>query len=441
MTAQVNIFDLAAAALASTISASIPIRNIASSYSDDNSTGTPSNNSQDQNEVHQPFQQTKELLSNSENILLGSSGSPEVSVSSSSPTAVDGISRSSPNEKYKMNTRKKKDGTLVTDADGAAQQIIVDSLRAISKDICIVGEESKEDERGDASDNLIRNENGQYNHKLDCTYEEILNTARKEIQLRRNFMEENNKEKKIESAQHEKVECARVSVYIDPLDGTKNFAKGKYDAVTTLVAIVVDNTPVFGVICKPFGKKGEPSLNNSRCFAGYGGILLNGAFVAGGGHCTIFQSPQPTTKDSTSESPLEQVTKRSLPRAVISRSRAGGLVGECLNACHNIGILDKDPVFVDGAGEKSLRLINGTLNETLWFFPHPGTSLWDVAALDAILLSVGGKLTDKNGQRLDYTKKCRLNASNLNGIIASNDANVYDECMRIYRDIVKDNGN
>jgi len=42
-----------------------------------------------------------------------------------------------------QNVRTKLDGTVVTDADGAAQRIIVAALRHVSPDVRIVGEESR----------------------------------------------------------------------------------------------------------------------------------------------------------------------------------------------------------------------------------------------------------------------------------------------------------
>ena len=395
MTNTVNLFDLAAATLASTISATIPIRNIASVISNQNNA-------------------TKKALSEQKN-----------AEGSSSPTSVDDIplkqlSKDCQSSGVTIDSRKKNDGTLVTVADGAAQQIIVDALLEISKNISIIGEESYEDERGDASDSLIQNKNGKNNYELDCTYEEIFESARREIQQRRESMEEKEIIQTLETENLEEVLCSRVIVYIDPLDGTTSFMKGNYDAVSILVAIVVDNNPVFGVICKPFGKKGEPSVQNSGCFACYGGILLEGAYVAGGDRCNVFH------RQEDIEAPL--------PRAVISKSRAGGVVGKCLDTLSIMGLLEKDPVLVDGAGEKALRLVHGKQDEALWFFPKPGTWLWDVAALDAILLSVGGKLTDKNGKRLDYTNKNRLNACNYAGIVASTDAEIHETCIRIYKE-------
>lgn len=43
-----------------------------------------------------------------------------------------------------------------------------------------------------------------------------------------------------------------MCVLIDPLDGTKPFVEGKLSAVTTLIMLCVDSTPVIGVIAQAF---------------------------------------------------------------------------------------------------------------------------------------------------------------------------------------------
>ena len=46
-------------------------------------------------------------------------------------------------------------------------------------------------------------------------------------------------------------------MYVDPLDGTRNFIKGALDKVTTLIGLTYNGRPVAGIISRPFQKKGE----------------------------------------------------------------------------------------------------------------------------------------------------------------------------------------
>jgi len=273
------------------------------------------------------------------------------------------------------------------------------------------------------------------------------------------------------------VDPSRVSIFVDPLDGTSAYAKGKYESVTILAGIMLDNVPIFGIIVKPFGHEGfnvdfhkktanvtvMDTNNNSNsdfdvkmcgsgttattttqssllgfhcpCSALYGGTLLGGAFVVSGNE--LDRSRVYRTKTTIPQSPLSShptpSTSMANRKAIISKSRGGGVVRECINSLSSKGLLHPDPIYITGAGYKTLRLLLGTFNETMWFFPKPGTSLWDVAAADALLRCMGGRLSDKFGEDLDYSKSW-TDADNLDGIIACSDAYLHAECLRLYQD-------
>jgi 3'-phosphoadenosine 5'-phosphosulfate (PAPS) 3'-phosphatase len=122
-----------------------------------------------------------------------------------------------------------------------------------------------------------------------------------------------------------------------------------------------------------------------------------------------------------------------LPRAVISSSRSKGVVEDVCQQLGSLGVIHPEPLHISGAGEKSLRLVLRRNDEGLWFFPREGTSLWDIAASDAILRSLGGKVTDKHGRPLDYSKS-RDDADNVDGIIACSDHRLHAECMRVFKE-------
>ena len=109
------------------------------------------------------------------------------------------------------------------------------------------------------------------------------------------------------------------------------------------------------------------------------------------------------------------------------------MVGRCIQALADEGLLRSDPVFISGAGVKALNLLVGSNNESLWFFPKAGTSLWDVAAADALLRVVGGRLSDKYGRDIDYSKS-RQDAENNDGVVACNDAALHEECIRLFQE-------
>lgn len=322
--------------------------------------------------------------------------------------------------------RSKADGTLVTNADLMAQQIIMQSLRRVSDDVRVVGEEAEEEME---------------QHKVTGHEEDslrIFEFAKQELHMRyhyHNHIPQNKDTTHLPLAPtgstttvpdceavvrspplvEHIVTTDRVSVFIDPLDGTKAYARGDYQPVSILIAIILDQVPCFGVINKPFGYPGQTTVLDTGCVTIYGGTLLGAAYTAGGGFCT---------KAATG-------TSQQLPRAVISSSRSGGIVEEFVTHLGTKGMIHPTPLMISGAGEKSLRILLRSEQEGLWFFPKNGTSLWDVAASDALLRATGGRLTDKHGRDMDYSKT-RLEAENQDGVVACYDRSLHAECIKLF---------
>jgi 3'-phosphoadenosine 5'-phosphosulfate (PAPS) 3'-phosphatase len=320
------------------------------------------------------------------------------------------------------NIRKKKDGSFVTDADFAAQGIIFQALKAVCPDIRIIGEESPEemeqhmDTEFVLDQELLQRTGAEVRMRYRHTATEAFPLAALADDATPSDIPTMDDE---EDPEETLVDVSRVSCIIDPLDGTKSYAHGEYDAVSILICLLVDDQPYFGVIGKPFGYPGLPMIGAYQCSTIYGGPLTKGAYVAGAG--TIV--PSPLNRDGPTE---------DLPRAVISSSRSAGVVNDFCGIMAEKGLVHPEPMLISGAGEKSLRLILQRHNEAIWFFPKPGTSLWDVAAPDALLRSLGGKLTDKFGKAMDYTKS-REEAENVDGVVACIDADLHGECMRLFQ--------
>ena len=346
----------------------------------------------------------------------------------SSIVAADTIKEMCKPESDARNTRLKDDGSFVTDADLAAQGIIFSLIRKVSKAVRIVGEESEEDMEGhsitgheESSDAIFR----LAQQEILCRYHRSNETPPFAQQTVSDDVPESTTSE-IEGTgasnfptspvlEEYNVDPARVSVFIDPLDGTKAYARGEYDPVSILIAIILDRRPCFGVICKPFGHPGQTSILDTGCVAFYGGTLLGAVYTAGGSIFTLQQK------------------EGVLPRAVISSSRSKGVVQEFVSLLGEKGMIDPEPMLVTGAGEKSLRIILRAESEGLWFFPKEGTSLWDVAASDALLRSIGGRLTDKFGHDMDYDKS-RTEAENKDGVIACYDHELHAECVRLFNE-------
>lgn len=159
---------------------------------------------------------------------------------------------------------------------------------------------------------------------------------------------------------------------IDPLDGTKEFIAGR-DEYTVNVALVVDATPLLGIICAPAA-----------------GLLWRGVVGRGAERLTITNGELGTP---------EPIRTRSMPKpgeawvAAVSRSHG--------DARSEAFIQDR-PGAVRlplGSAVKFGRLAEGAAD----IYPRFGpTSEWDIAAGQAVVTAAGGKVTDDAGRALRF---------------------------------------
>ena len=125
-------------------------------------------------------------------------------------------------------TGKNTNDNTVTDpqtiADIRAQHYIIGNLNALyNNQLCIVGEE------GDTS----------IEGQLTYTYNQSLNIFNNNsIPSYYNYIPINT-----------------VTIWLDPLDGTREFTQGHIEYVTTLLGIAINGIPVAGIIGQPFHKQ------------------------------------------------------------------------------------------------------------------------------------------------------------------------------------------
>uniref|UniRef100_A0A4W4EX38 3'(2'),5'-bisphosphate nucleotidase 1 n=1 Tax=Electrophorus electricus TaxID=8005 RepID=A0A4W4EX38_ELEEL len=175
-------------------------------------------------------------------------------------------------------------------------------------------------------------------------------------------------------------------VWVDPLDGTKEYTEGKrpldqrsvlclitglLDHVTVLIGIAYKGKAIAGVINQPFYNYqvgADATLGRTLW-----GMLGLGAFG--------FQ--------------LQEVPegKRII---TTTRSHSNKVVTEAVQAMdpHHV-------IRVGGAGNKIIQLVEG--KASAYVFASPGCKKWDTCAPEAILHAVGGKLTDMHGNNYQYS--------------------------------------
>jgi 3'(2'), 5'-bisphosphate nucleotidase len=161
---------------------------------------------------------------------------------------------------------------------------------------------------------------------------------------------------------------------IDPLDGTKEFVAGR-DEFTVNLALVTKGTPLLGIIA-------APAL----------GLIWRGLVGRGAERLTIGEK---------SESVAEPIHTRTRPKpgepwiAAVSRShldsRTEAFIAERPGAIRQ----------VLGSAVKFGRVAEGGAD----IYPRLApTSEWDVAAGHAVITAAGGKITDAQGEDLQFGK-------------------------------------
>lgn len=156
---------------------------------------------------------------------------------------------------------------------------------------------------------------------------------------------------------------------VDPLDGTKEFIKGKKE-YTVNIALIVDGVPEVGVVYVPELK---------QMFAGAKGL---GAFRA--------ESGGPLQKIGVAQK------SAPVPRIVGSSSHASPEMARFLEA------LGDHEILQFGSSLKICQVADGTAH----FYPRFGpTSEWDTAAGHAVVLAAGGQVVKLDGSSLDYNQK------------------------------------
>jgi len=170
-------------------------------------------------------------------------------------------------------------------------------------------------------------------------------------------------------------------IWLDPLDGTAEFIDGLLSHVTTLIGIAYKGRPIAGIINQPFYKQEDGSLGRSIW-----GIVGVGAFG------------------------FNRKEVKSGRILTTSRSHMTPTVQACIDAMEPSEILK-----MGGAGNKVLQLIEN--NAHAYIFASPGCKKWDTCAPEAILLALGGRLTDVHGSELLYHKD--VQQPNKGGVIAA----------------------
>ena len=246
-----------------------------------------------------------------------------------------------------LQTSYKEEGdarSVVSVADKNAQKIVLAGIRSRFPGLAIVAEEEEEEEEKE-------NEKEEDSMDLDAPPPPPPTSS-------------------LPSLPSLRVPLSELVLFVDPLDGTREFVEGRVGNCMCLIGLARRGEPVAGVANAPFShlayamKSAPPVILEParRPFAGNFSVVredLSSLRVAiSGASC----SPIKAIRDTLTE--------------------LGCTITE-----------------VGGAGNKAMRLLTGDFDLVIFNFK---TSLWDTAATEALVTAAGGKVTDLFGRKIQH---------------------------------------
>jgi len=238
-------------------------------------------------------------------------------------------------------SRKDEDDakSALTEADLAAQSTIVTALSSEWPGIKIVGEEDGN---------------------------EALHVGSISTSLRQDLCSS------LANSQLQRASLGDVTIFVDPLDGTREFVEGRLGNVQSLVGIAINGRAIAGAVGLPF-PGGDLSSDTAVVY----GLVGAGAGVFG---------VRPPCSESLQERPI-----------VI----AGDSKNDLLTAAQTAALANGGSSLIEGgAGNKLLAVAERRADLAIMHF---GTSLWDTCATEAVLRSMGGLVTDIFGAPLIHS--------------------------------------
>eukprot|EP00522_Entomoneis_paludosa_P008170 CAMPEP_0172455566 /NCGR_PEP_ID=MMETSP1065-20121228/12128_1 /TAXON_ID=265537 /ORGANISM="Amphiprora paludosa, Strain CCMP125" /LENGTH=375 /DNA_ID=CAMNT_0013208031 /DNA_START=90 /DNA_END=1217 /DNA_ORIENTATION=+ len=261
--------------------------------------------------------------------------------------------------------------SALTEADKAAHRAIVGSLRAEWGDtLQIVSEEDE--------------------HDTFLADQEQENSF---APLKRDLFDDDMGEETAD------IDPADVTIFVDPVDGTREFVEGRLENCQVLVGMAIKGEAVAGAIGLPF-PAGDLSTEETIVY----GLVDLGTGTLG---ATLTRGPFPLER---------HIDGIKYPRPHLGSSDADV---EVMRAARQ-GVLKRfggSNVIYGGAGNKILA---AALGEVSCSIQHKIGGPWDLCAPEAILKAMGGKMTDFFGNEMEiYQKNGLLKKCNERGYIAT----------------------
>ena len=283
---------------------------------------------------------------------------------------IDEYAKKVKEEKVENKIFTKEANEQYTELDYLSQKLITNIIQKFYhyKNFTLIGEETISEEY----DKIIVDLNNKDKSEFLSSIEKI---------SPENFKIPNDFEKSIDITNSE------VSIFIDPIDGTKSLIKKYYDPVTTLLGLCINNKPYLGFIHFVFSNENKTYFN----FPGKG----------------IFEYIPSEKKFNT----IPIKTNDDKYDFIISRTRA---TEEMINFIKTFPNSSYDNE--SGLGTKMIKCL---LEDKIYFTTGKNSvGIWDICAASCLLNECGTDIYCFNGEKVQYVPKKIL--FNENGVICLN---------------------
>eukprot|EP01111_Echinosteliopsis_oligospora_P014885 TRINITY_DN5721_c0_g1_i2.p1 TRINITY_DN5721_c0_g1~~TRINITY_DN5721_c0_g1_i2.p1 ORF type:complete len:200 (+),score=53.23 TRINITY_DN5721_c0_g1_i2:320-919(+) len=176
------------------------------------------------------------------------------------------------------------------------------------------------------------------------------------------------------------VDPSKLTIFIDPLDATREYTLGNTECVLTLIGIALNGRPIAGVMHQPFAG------DEGRTFYGMVGSGVKGLLAD-----------------------EKQTVDASNRRIVTSFSHFTPEMQAAIDR-----LKPTEVIRIGGAGFKALKLLKGEAE--IYYYPADGCKLWDTCAPHALLLAASGNMTNGQGEEIEYHADSNLVVK---GVLAS----------------------
>ena len=301
------------------------------------------------------------------------------------------------------------------------QKTIEVNLRALYPKLNIQGEESKESIAD--IDSALNPDAITEAHRKFITQEFLNGKHTERLELIKDKLRQSYGEDEISSELFESFSTKDAVVWIDPLDGTSDFVKENYPAVTVLIGLSIKGHSRIGVVHNPFSEEDETI---GKTLFGTG---EHGAFK-------LHYDQKMTEEELAGRSinylepfdSSEEVDESQKIKVAASLSHFSDTMEEIIEKGDPVEI-----VRLGGAGNKCCHISLGTVDA--YIHPSPGLKYWDLCAPESLVKAMGGYATDLNGERFGYSLE---GDRKLRGLVLARSPPMYNQVMqRIGADYLK----